>query len=146
MPNPKKVRTPCLVCTKEPARAGYKYCSNKCQQDYQYLSFVERWKKGKEKGLNSIGLVSRYVKRYLREKYGNKCCVCGWAKQNRKTKIIPLVADHINGNWKDNQETNLRLICPNCDAIGDTFAALNSGNGRPNRRISNRAKDAKFFV
>lgn len=145
MPNPKKPRTPCLACGGETPRSTYKYCSNKCQFVYQNRIFIEQWKSGEVAGLTSIGLVNKTVKRYLREKFGNKCCVCGWSEKNPKTGEAPLVADHIDGNWRNNSEENLRLLCPNCDALTVTFAALNKGKGRPNRAISNRAKEADLL-
>ena len=142
MPNPRKPRSACLICGKETARAGYTYCSNTCQMQYQHALYIERWKEGKENGLIALGIVSLYVKRYLRKKYGNKCCLCGWAEVNPKSGIVPLVADHIDGNWRNNFEQNLRLVCPNCDSLSPTYAALNKGNGRPNRAVSNRVKEA----
>ena len=63
-----------------------------------------------------LGIVSGYIKRYLRIKFENKCCLCGWSKVNTKIGYPPLVADHIDGNWRNNVESNLRLICPNCDS------------------------------
>lgn len=142
MPRVKIPRSNCLVCSKETARSGYKYCSNLCQFEYQRRDYLSKWKEGKESGLIAIGVVSIHVKRYLREKYGNKCCLCGWSKTNSKSGIVPLVADHVDGNWRNNAEENLRLVCPNCDSLSPTYAALNKGNGRPNRRISNRAHEA----
>lgn len=146
MPMPKKQREKCLVCGKETARAGYKYCSNTCQIEYQYLAYIENWKAGKESGLQGLGIVSGHIKRYLRRKFGNKCCVCGWAKINQKTEQVPLVADHIDGNWRNNVENNLRLICPNCDALTPTYAGLNRGNGRKGRVVSKRAKEGRALV
>lgn len=145
MVNAKKLRTPCLNCSKEPAGASYKYCSNACQHEYQYQEHIRRWKEGKVSGLQSLGIVATYLKKYLRIKYGNKCCICSWAKINPKTGLIPLVADHIDGNWRNNVEENLRLLCPNCDALMPTFAALNRGKGRSERVISNRAKEGKML-
>ena len=65
---------------------------------------------------------------------------------NPKTGKVPLVADHIDGNWQNNIEENLRLICPNCDSLSPTYAALNKGHGRKHRRPSKRAKDASLLV
>jgi len=146
MSNPKKPRTKCPICSKEPARSYYKYCSNKCQQEYQYQVYIDKWKSGKESGLMCLGLVSRYVKKYLRRKFGDKCCLCGWSKINPKLGFSPLVADHIDGNWRNNAENNLRLLCPNCDSLTPTFAALNRGNGRKNRVLSKRAKEGRLMI
>jgi hypothetical protein len=143
MSNPKKPRTPCLSCGKEPAYASYKYCSNTCQFKYQHKCYIEDWKSGKVVGLQRLGVVSIHIKRYLREKYSNKCCICGWAEINPTTGIIPLVADHINGNWRNNTESNLRLVCPNCDSLSPTYAALNKGNGRITRPASKRSEEAR---
>lgn len=144
--NPKKPRSKCPVCEKEPTRAVYKYCSNACQHEFQYRSYIARWKAGEEKGLNAQGLVSDPVKKFLRQKFDNKCYLCGWSKINPKTKVIPLVADHIDGNWRNNVEENLRLICPNCDALSPTFSALNKGNGRPGRASSKRTQEGKLLI
>ncbi len=143
---PKKLREQCPVCTQETARAGYIYCSNACQIEYQYRFYIQEWKNGRVRGLQRLGIVSRYIKRYLRKKFENKCCVCGWAEINSKTKQVPLVADHIDGNWRNNIESNLRLICPNCDSLTPTYAGLNRGNGRKNRVLSKRAKEGRVFA
>ena len=146
VPNPRKPRAKCFICQKETARAGYIYCSNACQSEHKYQSYINKWKQGQVLGLIAIGVVSGHVKRYLREKFGNKCCLCGWSKVNPVTGKVPLVADHIDGDWRNNLEENLRLLCPNCDSLTPTYAALNKGRGRINRKLSKRNEEAHILI
>lgn len=143
---PRKPRSDCLTCKKQTPRPGYKYCSNKCQASYQYKVYIESWLAGEVTGLQRLGIVSGHVKRYLREKFNNQCCICGWSETNVITGKVPLVADHIDGNWRNNNEANLRLICPNCDSLSATYAALNKGRGRKDRKVSKRVEEARSLL
>lgn len=145
MPRVKSQEKRCLSCNKGGLRSRAKYCSIHCQMDYQYKSYIKKWKRGQVDGLQNIGVVSGHVKRYLREKFGNKCCLCGWSKVQPFTNKVPLVADHIDGNWRNNKEENLRLLCPNCDSLTSTYCGLNRENGRKNRAVSNRIKEAVLY-
>ncbi len=146
MPMPRKNKNVCLVCSTVPGRSRYTYCSNKCQLEFQRRTYIEKWKLGEISGLSSIGTVSVNVKEYLRKKYGNRCVLCGWSIINTKTGIVPLVADHIDGNWRNNIESNLRLLCPNCDSLTPTYGGSNKGNGRTNRIVSKRVSEGRLFV
>lgn len=146
MPTKRKPRADCLMCGEEVARPMYKYCSNSCQQEFEYICYIRRWKNGELKGLQGTGIVSGYIKRYLRAKFDDKCTLCGWAKINQKTGVVPLVADHIDGNWRNNVESNLRLVCPNCDSLSPTYAGSNRGNGRAGRALSNRVKEGRLLI
>ena len=128
----KKVRF-CAVCSIELSHRHIKFCSNTCQQEEQYQRLIREWKDGTYSGLSKQGTVTNSIKRYLREKYNNKCCKCGWSEVNVHTGKVPLVADHIDGDHKNNTEKNLRLVCWNCDSLGPTFGGSNKGNGRSQR-------------
>lgn len=145
MAAPKIQRINCLTCGKETKRARNKYCDNTCQQEYEYRVSIQKWQEGSISGLNCLGLVSNPVKRFLRRKFNDQCCLCGWSRVNISTGKVPLVADHIDGNWRNNTEKNLRLVCPNCDALNPTFAALNKGNGREQRAPSKRAQEGRML-
>ena len=123
MPNPKKPRPKCPVCGEEPARSFYKYCSNLCQRESEYQISVKKWLLGEVSGLQTTGVVRPFVKKFLRRKFGDQCSLCGWSEVNKTLGKVPLIADHIDGNWNNNVESNLRLVCPNCDALGSTYGS-----------------------
>lgn len=124
----------CLHCGTSQKRGEAKYCSHSCQAQYRYAKQIRQWKSGELTGLQLSGVVTVWLKRYLREQQGNICALCGWNKVNPSTGTVPLVADHIDGNWENNMEENLRLLCGACDSIQPTYKGLNRGKGRTWRR------------
>lgn len=125
----------CIRCGGETARKGYKYCSNQCQLDFQYESYINEWLSGNVDGGTAAGLVSSHIKRYLRTINNNACQDCGWSSINPHTNKVPLEVEHIDGDHKNNKIENLKLICPNCHALTGTYKALNKGKGRSWRML-----------
>jgi len=134
MPMPKKPRIACLNCGKQAERWNNKYCSNRCQSEYQYKQYIREWKAGERSGLLTTELVSGHIRRYLIEKYGERCGECGWQKRHPITRQVPLSIHHRDGDWTNNREENLILLCPNCHALTENFQNLNKGKGRTYRR------------
>lgn len=99
--------------------------------DTKYENYLSRWKQGLETGMRGPALISRHIRRYLFEKFDNSCSICKWSEVNPYTGLIPLEVEHIDGNYKNNSEENLTLLCPNCHSLTSTYKALNKGNGRP---------------
>jgi len=122
----------CLNC-KKIINKRCKYCSNKCQKEYQYKMYIEDWKNNQEDGMRGDYQVSSYIKTYLFKKYNNKCARCGWGELNIYTNNIPLEIEHIDGNYKNNREKNLILLCPNCHSLTSTYKGANINNGRKMR-------------
>ena len=69
--------------------------------------------------------------------------MCCWSEKNQYSNTYPLVIDHIDGNSENNNLSNLRVICPNCDSLTSTYKGLNKGNGRAYRR--KRYKEGKSY-
>jgi len=126
----REVGKQCINCG-EARLSGKKYCSLECMRQHRYNNYIAKWKAGEIDGSIRDGLgTSDTIRHYLFVKYGNKCAKCGWCKINSTTGKIPLHVEHIDGNWKDNSEANLILLCPNCHALTSTYRSLNRGNGR----------------
>lgn len=123
----------CMSCTTPlVARHKIKFCSNKCQMDHQQKEWVEAWKGGKVDGNIGINVrnFSGHLKKYLIEKFENKCGKCGWNEKHPITGVVPIEIDHIDGNAENSHEKNLRLLCPNCHALTPFYKNMNKGKGR----------------
>lgn len=49
-----------------------------------------------------------------------RCRMCGTGPQWNGRPLV-LEVDHVNGCWWDDRAENLRLLCPNCHAVTDTY-------------------------
>jgi predicted RNA-binding Zn-ribbon protein involved in translation (DUF1610 family) len=129
----KKKENYCLNCgVSIPSRN--KYCSIKCQADFQYKEYIQKWKDGIENGVRGEYLISRHIRKYLMDKFNNKCSKCGWGETNPYTGNVPLEVHHKDGDYTNNSEDNLDLLCPNCHSLTETYKAANMGNGRKDRK------------
>lgn len=123
----------CLFCGKSLENRQSLFCSVTCQSEYHYNEYIERWKQGLESGLKGEYQVSDRIKKYLFRKYDNKCSKCGWGEMNPYTHRIPLDVHHKDGDYTNNDEENLDLLCPNCHSLTSNYKSLNP-NGRKTRK------------
>ena len=123
----------CLDCGKETLtrkhRAGNKYCSIQCQNNYQYKQRLEEWKKT---GITNTVNCPNFLKRHVLEEQGGKCAGCN--NHEWRGKPLVLEIEHKNGNSDDNSRENLEMLCPNCHSQTPTYKGANKGNGRHIRR------------
>ncbi|HRZ18588.1 MAG TPA: HNH endonuclease signature motif containing protein [Methanofastidiosum sp.] len=123
----------CLNCNKKLEESKRKYCCRKCQHDFEWKEFckiIEKENKFKSYTTNAI------PKKYLIEKRGHKCEICGITEWQGKP--VPLVLDHIDGNSDNWNIFNCRLICRNCDGFLPTFSGRNTGKGRFTLRMKGK--------
>ena len=88
---------------------------------------------GLEDGMRGDYELSHYIRSYLFDKYHSKCALCEWGEINIHTGRIPLEVEHIDGDYLNNLEHNLILLCPNCHSLTSTYKGANKGKGRKQR-------------
>ena len=117
-----KHRTPklCIVCGKETPSPKNMFCvpNGACDAIYTFTCKI------------NLGEIPRRdtVRRYLlltREHICTNCKLTTWLGNE-----IPLESHHKDGNYKNNKEENLELLCPTCHSITDNYKWRNRGNGR----------------
>lgn len=142
----KKEHEECIFCGSKLLKDGQKkYCNNSCHQNFLHKKYIEKWKAGKING--GIGknkeYISHHIRRYVKKKNNEKCQKCGWNEENIYTNKIPLEIHHKDGDWKNNKEDNLELLCPNCHSLTKTYrngGGKNKIEGRPTKRLSYKNK------
>jgi hypothetical protein len=132
----RKIKRYCKKCSKEldNEKNQRSFCSHDCQKEYQKEEALKRWKLNEWDGLTKSGkYLSEHIRGYLFNKYNNSCQKCGWNKTNLQTKIVPLHIHHKDGNYRNNLEENLEVLCPNCHSLTPNYGGSNKGNGRDYR-------------
>ena len=97
------------------------------------MEYIKRWKAGEETGLRGKYQLSNHIRKYIFRKFNNKCSKCGWSEINPYSQKLPLEIEHLDGNYLNNQEENLILLCPNCHSLTATYKGANKGHGRQER-------------
>ncbi len=75
----------------------------------------------KDSNYGSSLLKSRLYSEGLKER---ECELCGQGEEWKGSKMS-LILDHIDGNSTNNELSNLRIVCPNCNATLDTHCGKN---------------------
>jgi len=127
----------CLNCGKKLLSHQTKFCCSKCNSEYEHKEYIKRWQQGLETGLKGDYQISNHVRKYLFETRGCRCEICGWNSINVYTNTIPVEIHHKDGNYLNNTEENLQILCPNCHSLTETHKSHNK-NGRKGRKKYNK--------
>jgi hypothetical protein len=126
----------CLNCgcnCERPSKGNYggKYCSVYCHQEFAGKERVSKWLSGELRGwTGKTRQLKVFVRRYLHDKLGSKCSLCGWNELHPIDGKVLTEVDHIDGNAENCRIENLRIICPNCHSMTPNFRARNSKSTR----------------
>ena len=140
--NPTEKYEFCLNCGKPLTNRQRKYCNSSCQGEYQSKMKIEAWQNGEYDGLSGQYNLSKVIRKYLLEKKGYKCELCGWGEMNPFSGTIPLEVHHKDGDYKNNDEDNLQVLCPNCHSLTDSYKSLNKTGREDRDKYINRKHEA----
>lgn len=94
------------------------------------IKYIQKYQMSANELINSIkGKISHNDRRLLRKKLvaegmEYKCLGCGISNWNEAP--ISLELDHMDGDARNNQIANLRLLCPNCHSQTPTWRGRNA--------------------
>lgn len=104
-----------------------KYCSNKCQQEYRSNKKYQEYLNDPSEYYGQESM--KWVKKHILKEQDGKCIICGQSNI-WNGKPLTFILDHIDGHANNNERSNLRLVCPNCDSQLDTYKSKNKKSDR----------------
>lgn len=113
------------------------YCSQECANLARSELKIQNWLNGEYDGMVGDNQLSHTIRNFLLKEADYRCEKCGWNEINPVTQKCPLEIHHKDGNYKNNDKSNLEVLCPNCHSLTENFKALNK-EGRENRTVNRK--------
>jgi transcription initiation factor IIE alpha subunit len=117
---------------KKNGRGGFtETCSPECGNELRSKRHYEEYKLDNSVAYGQSNM-QNYKKWFLLEQE-NRCAICNMKNSWNDQELI-FVLDHIDGDADNNERSNLRLVCPNCDSQLETFKSKNKNSARAKYR------------
>ena len=120
-------RGKCKYCGK-PISKSKTFCDFKCMGRYISDQTYQKILDG-DPSIMRANYSPKVIRNRILEEQNNRCAICGM-KSIWNNKPIIFIIDHIDGHASNNQRSNLRCICPNCDSQLDTYKSKNKHSDR----------------
>lgn len=104
-----------------------RFCSRQCSSEYKSMQQYKEYLQNPSKYFGRLNI--KWLKKFILQEQNNECAICHMKnKWNGQTLIF--ILDHIDGHSNNNERSNLRLICPNCDSQLSTYKSKNKHSDR----------------
>ena len=123
----------CLNCGNKTNYFAKKYCNINCQCEHKHSIKYKHYLENQDTAMYYN--MSTFKPDFLKEQDG-ECAICN-IRQIWNNKPLTFILDHIDGRAGNNERSNLRLLCHNCDSQLDTYKSKNKNSDRKDRYLLN---------
>jgi hypothetical protein len=127
----------CGVEFKAKNSKNHDFCCINCRDEFRKKQSYQRILRGDPEIMRSNFQIRNNIKKIITEEQGGVCAICGITPEWNGKPLV-FILDHIDGKASNNQRSNLRCICSNCDSQLDTYKSKNKNGERAYHRFSHR--------
>ena len=130
----------CSICGKPLCLENSSGMCSKCLKKHKDEERIRIWKETGDTGCVATSTLKNCIRDYIFHQQEGMCAICHM-KAEWNGMELHFILDHFDGDASNNDEDNLRLICPNCDSQLDTYKSRNKNSARSHRRASHPMAD-----